>query len=115
MAPNLITLIGILMMISGVMVWALRDGQLSSSQPAWTYFYVAFVLFMYQTFDACDGKQARRTNSSSPLGQLFDHGCDAVNSILAAYLVLHTLMADPGFMFFGILIIAPVSLFLLEF
>jgi len=24
--------------------------------------------------DAIDGKQARRTNSSSPLGQLFDHG-----------------------------------------
>lgn len=24
-----------------------------------------------------DGKQARRTKSSSPLGQLFDHGCDS--------------------------------------
>jgi phosphatidylglycerophosphate synthase len=31
-----------------------------------------------QTFDAVDGKQARRTNSSSPLGELFDHGCDAL-------------------------------------
>ncbi|RVX06176.1 Choline/ethanolaminephosphotransferase 1 [Vitis vinifera] len=29
-------------------------------------------------FDAVDGKQARRTNSSSPLGELFDHGCDAL-------------------------------------
>jgi len=27
--------------------------------------------------DAIDGKQARRTKSSSPLGQLFDHGCDS--------------------------------------
>lgn len=27
--------------------------------------------------DCMDGKQARRTGSSSPLGQLFDHGCDA--------------------------------------
>eukprot|EP00545_Synedropsis_sp_CCMP1620_P014886 CAMPEP_0119024720 /NCGR_PEP_ID=MMETSP1176-20130426/32424_1 /TAXON_ID=265551 /ORGANISM="Synedropsis recta cf, Strain CCMP1620" /LENGTH=135 /DNA_ID=CAMNT_0006980105 /DNA_START=15 /DNA_END=418 /DNA_ORIENTATION=- len=26
-----------------------------------------------------DGKQARKTKSSSPLGLLFDHGCDAVN------------------------------------
>lgn len=26
-----------------------------------------------------DGKQARRTRSSSPLGQLFDHGCDALS------------------------------------
>lgn len=27
-----------------------------------------------QTLDAIDGKQARRTGSSSPLGELFDHG-----------------------------------------
>jgi phosphatidylglycerophosphate synthase len=30
--------------------------------------------------DAIDGRQARRTNSSSPLGQLFDHGCDCIVS-----------------------------------
>ncbi|KAE8658878.1 Choline/ethanolaminephosphotransferase 1 [Hibiscus syriacus] len=30
------------------------------------------------TFDAVDGKQARKTNSSSPLGELFDHGSDAL-------------------------------------
>ncbi len=29
--------------------------------------------------DAIDGKQARRTGSSSPLGELFDHGCDALS------------------------------------
>jgi len=28
--------------------------------------------------DNLDGKQARRTNSSSPLGELFDHGCDSL-------------------------------------
>lgn len=27
--------------------------------------------------DGCDGKQARRTQSSSPLGELFDHGLDS--------------------------------------
>lgn len=26
-----------------------------------------------------DGKQARRTGTSSPLGELFDHGCDALS------------------------------------
>ncbi|KAF1328624.1 Cdp-alcohol phosphatidyltransferase, partial [Globisporangium splendens] len=31
------------------------------------------------TLDNLDGKQARRTGSSSPLGLLFDHGCDALN------------------------------------
>lgn len=38
----------------------------------------ALGLFIYQTLDATDGKQARRTNSSSPLGELFDHGCDSM-------------------------------------
>lgn len=28
-------------------------------------------------FDEMDGKQARKTGNSSPLGMLFDHGCDA--------------------------------------
>ncbi len=28
--------------------------------------------------DNMDGKQARRTGTSSPLGMMFDHGCDAL-------------------------------------
>lgn len=39
---------------------------------------------MYQTLDACDGKQARRTGSSSPLGELFDHGCDSLSTVFVA-------------------------------
>jgi phosphatidylglycerophosphate synthase len=35
-----------------------------------------------QTFDAVDGKQARRTNSSSPLGELFDHGNSLISSCI---------------------------------
>lgn len=31
-------------------------------------------LFVYQSLDAIDGKQARRTGMSGPLGELFDHG-----------------------------------------
>ena len=32
--------------------------------------------------DAIDGKQARRTGTSGPLGELFDHGCDAINMMV---------------------------------
>ena len=41
----------------------------------------AAALFVYQHMDAVDGKQARRTGNSSPLGLLFDHGCDALGSL----------------------------------
>ncbi|XP_056845852.1 choline/ethanolaminephosphotransferase 2 isoform X1 [Raphanus sativus] len=51
---------------------------LDSPPPRWVHFAHGLLLFLYQTFDGLDGKQARRTNSSSPLGELFDHGCDAL-------------------------------------
>lgn len=41
---------------------------------------------MYSTLDNIDGKQARRTGTSSPLGELFDHGIDSLNCALASLL-----------------------------
>jgi hypothetical protein len=32
----------------------------------------------YSLLDNLDGRQARRTGTSSPLGELFDHGCDCL-------------------------------------
>ena len=48
--------------------------------PRYVTFVCAIGLFIYQTLDAIDGKQARRTQTSSPLGELFDHGCDSVST-----------------------------------
>ena len=53
------------------------DCSLEEDVPRWTFFWAGLCIFIYQTLDACDGKQARRTKSSSPLGQLVDHGCDS--------------------------------------
>ena len=41
---------------------------------------------MYSTMDNVDGKQARRTGTSSGLGELFDHGIDSLNCTLASLL-----------------------------
>ena len=38
------------------------------------YVFYAVCIWMYTALDAIDGKQARRTGTSSPLGELFDHG-----------------------------------------
>uniref|UniRef100_A0A7S0BKN1 CDP-alcohol phosphatidyltransferase n=1 Tax=Rhodosorus marinus TaxID=101924 RepID=A0A7S0BKN1_9RHOD len=40
-------------------------------------------LASYRILDNLDGRQARRTGSSSPLGHLFDHGCDTLNVFLS--------------------------------
>ncbi|KAI7864093.1 uncharacterized protein EV154DRAFT_433157 [Mucor mucedo] len=52
--------------------------------PNWVYSTFGIGLFIYQSLDAIDGKQARRTQTSGPLGELFDHGCDALNTTLGA-------------------------------
>jgi ethanolaminephosphotransferase len=51
---------------------------LTEAVPRWVVILDAVLIFLYQTLDNIDGKQARRTGSSSPLGELFDHGCDAL-------------------------------------
>lgn len=48
--------------------------------PRWAFFLCGVGLFAYQSLDAIDGKQARRTGTSSPLGELFDHGCDSIST-----------------------------------
>jgi ethanolaminephosphotransferase len=42
---------------------------------------------IYIILDNCDGKQARRTGQSSPLGMLFDHGCDAIVAVINSTLL----------------------------
>lgn len=56
------------------------------------YLSSAAAVFVYTHLDVLDGKQARRTGSSSPLGQLFDHGCDA----LALHLVIFVTSCSLG-------------------
>lgn len=52
--------------------------------PRWVYANAGFSLLFYQILDVADGKQARKTGNSSPLGLLFDHGCDALNVVVSA-------------------------------
>jgi ethanolaminephosphotransferase len=39
------------------------------------YYSFAAGLWTYSTMDNIDGKQARRTGTSSPLGELFEYVC----------------------------------------
>ncbi|XP_038707135.1 choline/ethanolaminephosphotransferase 1-like [Tripterygium wilfordii] len=78
MPPNMITLTGFMFLLTSALLGYIYSPRLDSPPPRWVHFAHGLLLFLYQTFDAVDGKQARRTNSSSPLGELFDHGCDAL-------------------------------------
>lgn len=82
MAPNLLTGIGFLINFATVLPLLLLDTKLEGVAPSWLYLIAAAGFFIYQSLDAIDGKQARRTGSANQLGELFDHGCDAISMFL---------------------------------
>jgi ethanolaminephosphotransferase len=72
----------------------------------------AITLWAYQLLDASDGKQARRTGNSSPLGLLFDHGCDALNGVLSGLTVAATLqMGATKWEAFGLVVVGGMTPF----
>ena len=83
LAPNAITLLGLLATLVATVVAYWHAPNLGAcgapacdapTMPAWVAVLLAFCMFAYSTLDNMDGKQARKTKSSSALGLLFDHG-----------------------------------------
>ncbi|KAL2755809.1 hypothetical protein ACRALDRAFT_1082094 [Sodiomyces alcalophilus JCM 7366] len=86
LAPNMVTLIGFFFILANIVLLVIVMPDLVGPGPSWIYYSFAFGLFMYQTMDNLDGKQARRTRTSSGLGELFDHGIDSLNCTLGSLL-----------------------------
>ncbi|XP_063636307.1 cholinephosphotransferase 1 isoform X2 [Cydia splendana] len=84
LAPNLITILGLIVNIvtTLILIWYSPDAR--TDPPRWACLLCALGVFVYQSLDAIDGKQARRTGSQSPLGELFDHGCDSISTVFIA-------------------------------
>ena len=87
-SPNSITLIGLLFPVSSVLYSYYLNPNFENTTTSYSALYAAFCIFFYSTMDNMDGKHARRTGSSSPLGLLFDHGCDAINAGLIGWLII---------------------------
>lgn len=83
LAPNLITLIGFGFNVLTQIVMIYKYGD-STEGPldSWFCIFACISFFCYCVLDNCDGKQARRTGSGSPMGMLFDHGLDACTAVM---------------------------------
>jgi len=77
-APNLITLVGFAGLLLNYLVVAYHLPLMEGPAPAWIFALSAVAIEWYSLLDNLDGRQARRTGTSSPLGELFDHGCDCL-------------------------------------
>ncbi|XP_029670235.1 cholinephosphotransferase 1 isoform X2 [Formica exsecta] len=84
LAPNLITVLGLIVNIVTTLILVYYSPDARAEPPRWACFLCALGLFIYQSLDAIDGKQARRTGTSTPLGELFDHGCDSISTVFVA-------------------------------
>lgn len=76
LAPNALTLMGLIFPLSALATVTYLDPSLTMVLPRWVWFLSFFADFWYQTVDAIDGKQARRTDNCSPVGQILDHNLD---------------------------------------
>ena len=87
-APNLLTFVGFICCIGHNLLTAIWDYDFTASDinsdhpiPSSVWLGVSILLFLAHTLDGIDGKQARRTGTAGPLGELFDHGCDSWSTV----------------------------------
>ncbi|KAJ2949889.1 hypothetical protein O0L34_g11209 [Tuta absoluta] len=89
-APNVLTFSGFLLTVLNFLLFsyydygfhALSEDNPDRQIPNWVWAVSAVNLFVAYTLDGIDGKQARRTGTSGPLGELFDHGLDSYSAVL---------------------------------
>lgn len=90
-APNVLTFVGFLFTAGTCLLLSVYDYEFFASSsdhpeyppvPRWIFMAAAVSIFIAYTLDGIDGKQARRTKCSGPLGELFDHGLDSWTAVL---------------------------------
>lgn len=105
LAPNVITLLGLITVVVPHVLLMLHAPTMSEEAPRWVYALNCVGLFAYMVLDNLDGRQARRTGSSSPLGHLVDHTCDALNVLITGLSVATTLRM--GTTIYTLLLVSP--------
>lgn len=85
-APNVLTLAGFACTITNALLLTYYDYDYYASSdthpqyipiPSFIWLICAVNFFLAHTLDGIDGKQARRTKCTGPVGELMDHGVDS--------------------------------------
>ena len=94
LAPNLITFAGLICAVIAYAMMMHHSPDLNGDAEPWVYVACVVLLFIYQTCDGMDGHQARRTGGGSPLGEVVDHGADALVSCIYGVFLCDTFGAS---------------------
>lgn len=85
MSANAVSILGtVFCWLAFAILSGLVVGPLAAFAPGhpWIFGVLAACIFLYQTLDALDGIQARRTGVSGPMGEFVDHWFDSINAFL---------------------------------
>ncbi|KAL3128626.1 putative ethanolaminephosphotransferase [Cryptosporidium hominis] len=110
-SPNLLTIFGFLCSLIAMLLTMMTCPMLDSAIPLNLSLFISLLLFLYQTFDAADGKHARRLKISSPLGQLLDHGLDSYTTIFFSTIFCACCKMGWSYKFFIFLSIVQFKMF----
>ena len=112
MAPNLITMIGFVVAFSNLLTIYFFNPSLSEAPDTVCQVWAGLSFLFYMMMDAIDGRQARRTKSGSPLGQLLDHGCDSILSGVISIVLASTLRIGVGMDLFILVAVSQIVFFI---
>jgi len=113
LAPNVITLIAAFCLVIPHVASVIIYGQaFEGPVNDWAPLVVGIWHMAYITLDNVDGKQARRTGTSSPLGQMFDHGCDAITFNVAVITLCRYQQMSSSYLTFAFVSLGPTGYFM---
>ena len=89
-APNLLTVLSLIFNLIGFLFVIIEAGNdFSCKISCMTTLVITITHYLYIIFDNLDGKQARKTKTSSSFGMLLDHGCDVFTNMCVLLNVSH--------------------------
>lgn len=83
LAPCVLTCLGLAINLSCCLILLYFSPDARTEAPSWTYLLCAVGVFLYQTLDALDGKQAIKVQDTQ-IEEVYDHGCDAISTVFVA-------------------------------
>ncbi|GBM21201.1 Choline/ethanolaminephosphotransferase 1 [Araneus ventricosus] len=79
-APCVLTCLGLAINLGCCLTFLYYSPDARSEAPSWVYVLCAVGVFLYQTLDALDGKQAIKVQDTQ-IEEVYDHGCDAISTV----------------------------------
>eukprot|EP01028_Stygiella_incarcerata_P009027 TRINITY_DN41119_c0_g1_i1.p1 TRINITY_DN41119_c0_g1~~TRINITY_DN41119_c0_g1_i1.p1 ORF type:complete len:440 (-),score=84.92 TRINITY_DN41119_c0_g1_i1:219-1538(-) len=111
-APNVITLMGLSLVVIAFLLHVVYIPTFEEEAPAFVYIFSGVAIILYHTLDNLDGRQARRTRSGTPIGELLDHSADAFVTCLVYMMIAGmTKMGSNGNTLFFILVLGMIPFF----